>query len=344
MFSKESTHERESTEPMTPYTKFSQLQKELFEVSPEQQIISTPVKVDIKPMRQFFEPLTSASSDPFFESENRKYFTVKGKKYLQLSQIGKGGSSLVYKVIDSKFNQYALKNVVVDKEMLTMLLEEIKLLQALRLEERIINLDDFEIIKSDCTIFMILELGQMDLDQLIKLHIQKGGLEMCYIRVYWKEMLEAVKVVHKHRIVHSDLKPANFILVSGHLKLSDFGIAKKIENDTTHIERENGIGTLSYMAPEAIVVNKTTQMTYKQGRPSDIWSLGCILYQMIYGQSPFQHLNMYQKIQVIPDTNHPIPYAETRHLAKQTMQWCLQRDPNHRATVEQLLGHAFICE
>ena len=49
-----------------------------------------------------------------------------------------------------------------------------------------------------------------------------------------------------------DLKPANFVFVKGHLKLIDFGIAKAFSNDTTNIYRESQIGTVNYMAPEAI--------------------------------------------------------------------------------------------
>lgn len=51
-------------------------------------------------------------------------------------------------------------------------------------------------------------------------------------------MLEAVNTIHDERIVHSDLKPANFMLVRGSLKLIDFGIAKAIMNDTTNIQRD----------------------------------------------------------------------------------------------------------
>jgi len=65
-------------------------------------------------------------------------------------------------------------------------------------------------------------------------------------------MLECVKVVHDAGIVHTDLKPANFVLVKGALKLIDFGIAKAIPNDTTNIARDQQIGTLSYMSPEAL--------------------------------------------------------------------------------------------
>lgn len=66
-------------------------------------------------------------------------------------------------------------------------------------------------------------------------------------------MLEAVKTVHSAKIVHCDLKPANFLLVKGRLKLIDFGISKAIQsNDTTNVVRENQIGTVNYMSPEAL--------------------------------------------------------------------------------------------
>lgn len=57
-------------------------------------------------------------------------------------------------------------------------------------------------------------------------------------------MLDAVNVIHEERIVHSDLKPANFVLIKGTLKLIDFGIAKAIANDTTNIQRDAQVRTL----------------------------------------------------------------------------------------------------
>lgn len=55
------------------------------------------------------------------------------------------------------------------------------------------------------------------------------------------QMLEAVHVIHEEKIVHSDLKPANFVLVKGQLKLIDFGIANAIANDTTNIQRDHQV-------------------------------------------------------------------------------------------------------
>ena len=74
-------------------------------------------------------------------------------------------------------------------------------------------------------------------------------------------MLKAVHSIHEQRIIHGDLKPANFLFVRGSLKLIDFGIAKAIQNDNTNnIYRENQIGTLNYMSPEAICDSGTSSL------------------------------------------------------------------------------------
>jgi serine/threonine-protein kinase TTK/MPS1 len=61
-----------------------------------------------------------------------------------------------------------------------------------------------------------------------------------------------MQAVHDERVVHADLKPANFVLVTGQVKLIDFGIAKACSRDTTAIFRENVTGTIRYMSPEAL--------------------------------------------------------------------------------------------
>ncbi len=53
-----------------------------------------------------------------------------------------------------------------------------------------------------------------------------------------------MQVIHEEKIVHSDLKPANFVLVKGQLKLIDFGIANAIANDTTNIQRDHQVSTI----------------------------------------------------------------------------------------------------
>lgn len=79
-------------------------------------------------------------------------------------------------------------------------------------------------------------------------------------------MLEAVQTIHDERIVHSDLKPANFLMVKGELKLIDFGIAKAIQNDTTNIVRDCQVCLSMFEQPATFqqlckLINSTGVMT-----------------------------------------------------------------------------------
>lgn len=166
--------------------------------------------------------------------------------------LGRGGSSKVFRVRDAEHNVYALKKVDLgrgaDGETYQSFLNEIELLERLRGHDRIIQLVSSEVNEPRRSLIMVMEIGEIDLNALLQ---ERSGkrVSMNFVRHTWEQMLEAVAVIHEEGIVHTDLKPANFVLVKGALKLIDFGIAKAIPNDTTNIARDQQVS-----ADEAICI------------------------------------------------------------------------------------------
>jgi serine/threonine-protein kinase TTK/MPS1 len=194
---------------------------------------------------------------------------------------------------------------------------EIALLRRLRGDPSIISLEDAEVDAARGVIHVVMELGGIDLNQLLLSKRNQlaaaaaaaappppgitattvtgvgvksdtplaggllgAGLSPHFVRLTWLQMLEAVRSMHAQRVVHGDLKPANFVFCRGALKLIDFGIAKAIGNDTANISRDNQVGTLNYMCPEALLdtgkgavdpVTGQKGALMKLGRASDIW-------------------------------------------------------------------------
>ena len=300
------------------------------------------------------ESKPSTSGQQVRESSNS--VTVHNVKYTVLECVGKGGSSKVYKVISPEHKIFALKRIKLEgreKEAAAGFMDEITLLNRFKGRHHIIQLVDSQIFREAGIIYMVLEYGEVDLARLLqrreKVRSAEGQgdkIDLNFIRLHWQQMLEAVHIIHEERIVHSDLKPANFLFVEGVLKLIDFGIAKAIQNDTTHIARESQVGTLNYMSPEAILSGSNGNRSGKQtkvGRASDVWSLGCILYQMVYGHTPFSHLQFIQKLHAITDPNHEIDFPTIQNQSLlDVMRRCLDRNPKTRIGIPDLLDHVFL--
>ncbi|XP_026858578.2 dual specificity protein kinase Ttk isoform X1 [Electrophorus electricus] len=289
-------------------------------------------------------PCTPQSQGPVSAFSNES-ITIKGRQFFILKMIGRGGSSKVYQVLDQKKQLYAVKYVNLeeaDTQTVESYKNEIEHLNHLQqYSDQIIKLYDYEI--TDSYIYMLMECGNLDLNTWLRNRKSVSSLER---KFYWRNMLEAVQTIHKHGIVHSDLKPANFVIVNASLKLIDFGIANHIQPDMTSVMKDSQVGTLNYMPPEAIKDTSSNggKPRSKISPKGDVWSLGCILYCMTYGKTPFQNItNQITKLHAIIDPSHEIDFPDISEKdLLDVLKRCLVRNPKERISIAELMDHPYL--
>lgn len=184
-------------------------------------------------------------------------------------------------------------------------LKEVSLLQQVK-HPNIINFNISFIERNE--LFIVLELADGgDLSKLIRYFQKKKRLmpEQMILK-YFTQVCSAVEYIHSKRILHRDIKPANIFMTSdGCVKLGDFGLGRFFSQNTR--DAHSIVGTFYYMSPERI-----QESGYSFS--SDVWSLGCVLYELITLNSPFSILNHEQNLVAQQqDTN---PY---------NLQWIIDR-------------------
>lgn len=320
------------------------------------------------PMNYLLPPSTKSESSPqsnppdkLDDTKRKKVITVNSHHYEKLDLIGRGGTSKVYKVRRIDTNKHlAIKKVafdLFDETCVSGFKGEIDLLNRLKNEARVVRLIDHAV--NDGSIYLVMECGDIDLAHVLLNKLAAGSaLDLNFVRFHAIEILKCVEAVHCAGIVHSDLKPANFLFVKGILKIIDFGIANAVPDHTANVYRESQIGTPNYMAPETMVeitrpgsaaLIHGKGSAWKAGRPSDIWSCGCIIYQMIYGRPPYGSYSGQARIMAIMNPQVKIQYplkgigeVPVPASVVELMQKCLERNPGDRWTVEECLNSSFL--
>ena len=165
--------------------------------------------------------------------------------------------------------------------------------------------------------------------------VERGPLSLTDVLKYGAQIADALHRAHRAQIVHRDLKPANVMITKSGAKLLDFGLAKSgpavvdaggATQQKPLTEEGTILGTFQYMSPEQLEAGDTDAR-------SDVWGLGCVLYEMATGRAPFAAGNRASLISAIL-RDQPPPLSRTMPLLPRALdrlvRGCLAKDPDAR--------------
>lgn len=217
---------------------------------------------------------------------------------------------------------------------------------------------------SHSSIVQLLEFFETDIDVCLVLELCEGGElferlvekkqkdQTCFSEQQSKrimfQILSAVKYLHDQGIVHRDIKPENIVCAQRsedtEVKLADFGLAKQVkkENNGRELLKASASGTTLYCAPERLKQSEESMAV-------DIWSVGCIMYFIIFGEPPFysakedEDENEAEVMEFV--TKGTIQFPPSVHLSEQLKDFLLkllEKEPQKRITAGSALQHPWM--
>ncbi|XP_066492392.1 serine/threonine-protein kinase ULK3 [Tiliqua scincoides] len=257
--------------------------------------------------------------------------------FILTERLGSGTYATVFKAYRKRNVREVVAIKCVSKKSLNKasvenLLTEIEILKTIR-HPHIVELKDFQWNKE--YIYLIMEFcAGGDLSRFI--HTRRILPEKV-ARIFLQQLACALKFLHEKNISHLDLKPQNILLSSLDkplLKLADFGFAQHMSpRDEKHVLR----GSPLYMAPEMVCNGQYDARV-------DLWSMGVILYEALFGRPPFASRSFAELEEKIR-SNHPIELPRHPRLSQECLdllQRLLKRDPQQRISFKEFFAHPFV--
>src|SRR5881409_4429210 len=248
--------------------------------------------------------------------------------YELLEQIGRGGQGVVFRAHQKSLNRTVALKVI----SLGQWASEAHVKRFRREAEAAARLEH------PC-IVPIYEVGERDGSCYFSMKFVEGGQLDEVVRRTPMSIRQAAELIakvastvhyaHEHRILHRDIKPGNILLdAKGEPHLTDFGLARLVETESSVTQTLDVLGTPSYMAPEQAVGNNAAV-----SNATDVYGLGAVLYQVLTGQPPFAGGTTYETIKLLLDTEPRQPRLLNpkidRDLSTICLK-CLEKDPKRR--------------
>src|SRR5256714_9737167 len=248
--------------------------------------------------------------------------------YELLDEIGRGGQGVVYRARQRSLNRTVALKVIGLGHWAT----EAHLKRFRREAEAAASLDHSGIVP-------IYEVGEHDGSCYFSMKFVEGGQLDELVKREPRPIRRAVErtakeartvhYAHEHRILHRDIKPGNILLdQKGEPHLTDFGLARLVETESTVTRTVEVLGTPGYMAPEQAVGNNA-QLT----AATDVYGLGAVFYQLLTGHPPFAGGTTYETIKLLLDTEPRQPRLWNSKIDRDLSTICLkclEKDPKRR--------------
>jgi TolB-like protein/tRNA A-37 threonylcarbamoyl transferase component Bud32/Tfp pilus assembly protein PilF len=248
--------------------------------------------------------------------------------YELLEEVGRGGQGVVFRARQKSLNRTVALKVI----SLGQWASKAHLKRFRREAEAAASLDHPSIVP-------IYEVGERDGQCYFSMKFVEGGQLDEVVRRTPMSIRQAAQLIakvartvhyaHEHGILHRDIKPGNILLdQKGEPHLTDFGLARLIETESTVTRTMEVLGTPSYMAPEQAVGSNSVVSSV-----TDVYGLGAVLYQLLTGHPPFAGGTTYETIKLLLDTEPKQPRLLNpkidRDLSTICLK-CLEKDPKRR--------------
>ena len=256
-------------------------------------------------------------------------FELIGKK-----PIGNGGFGKVWKVIhiNSK-KEYCIKTInkrdIIEQKLINQLNKEISIMYEINHPHSIKLINHFE---DENTIYMIMEYAS---NGNLYSYMKKNKLNNEMISQFLRDIISIIKYLHSLNIIHRDIKPENLLLDNNlRIKLCDYGWATHLKNNE---QINTYCGTPDYVAPEIL---KKEFYDYK----IDIWSIGVLLFEMLFNYSPFTANNNNERFKNIIKGRINWPKNYINNSGKNLIEKILKVNPKERISLDEILNDNFIKE